>query len=690
MDTWGLIATAVLFLPFLLPWGLWLLLAVMGRRRASANDTPPIASTRIDVLIPAHNEELLLPRLLDSLKQQTRPDLLGTVLVVADHCSDSTATLARNAGVSVLERTSGPRGKPAAVREGLAHLNTLAPAAPPSPDATSAVLLLDADCVCSANLVESMAAELAGEHAVCQAAYALESPSGEALQESVGLGMALKNVLRPRGLHRLGLPCQLMGTGMLFRRDVLGRITFEDHLIEDVRMFHTLLDAGIHPQFVPQAQVTSPTPPDRASLTKQRLRWEGGQAHTWTAVTALAWRLLLRGDLRSLVALLDSSAPPLAMAVLMFVLATVGVAVLITLAVLPPTALIFPLLAAFCLMAYLVVGVSAVQGLSGVARMAFHAPGFILWKIALYGRMLAGRGASSWDKTPRTAIGDPAYEVIDTPIDTAADALAAAAPRHPRVTLMGLSIDAITEQQAIDTVTTHAAAGTGGWVITPNLDHLWHFRRYPECRRFYEQASLVLADGMPLIWASRLQGTPLPERVPGSGLITSLSRAAAANDLAVFFLGGNPGAADGCAAMLKARIPQLRVAGTHCPVMGFENDPAAMTAIVNALASAQPHIVFVGISYPRQERLITQLRKAFPNTWFIGVGISFSFVCGEVVRAPRWMQSLGLEWLHRLTQEPRRLFRRYIAHDLPLAARLFTTAAFRRLFPAPEPAPTRG
>ncbi len=247
-----------------------------------------------------------------------------------------------------------------------------------------------------------------------------------------------------------------------------------------------------------------------------------------------------------------------------------------------------------------------------------------------------------------------------------------------RINLMGMPLDALRESEAVKHIIEAASAHQGGWVITPNLDQMRLFCARPELREMYQQADLVVADGMPLVWASRLQKTPLPERIAGSSLIFSLSAAAAASGLNLFLLGGNPGAADGAAEELRRRYPGISISGTYCPPIGFEKDPNQLRLIQDAVAAARPRIVFVGLGFPKQEKLIGHLRKTLSDVWFLGVGVSFSFASGEVKRAPRWMQKSGLEWMHRLAQEPGRLFSRYILHDLPFAARLFSSAILRR------------
>jgi N-acetylglucosaminyldiphosphoundecaprenol N-acetyl-beta-D-mannosaminyltransferase len=243
---------------------------------------------------------------------------------------------------------------------------------------------------------------------------------------------------------------------------------------------------------------------------------------------------------------------------------------------------------------------------------------------------------------------------------------------------MGLLVDQVTEREVIARIIDEASAGRGGRVITPNLDQLRLYHELPELRSMYRDATLVVADGMPLVWASRLQKTPLPERVAGATLMLSLTTAAAEAGLSVFLLGGKCGVAQAAAKELKGRSANLSVAGTLCPAMGFEKSPAEIRAILQALRDAKPDIVYVGLGFPKQEHLIARLRRILPRAWFLGVGVSFSFVSGDLRRAPQWVQKSSLEWAHRLCQEPGRLSKRYLIHDLPFAFRLFAHAIGRR------------
>jgi N-acetylglucosaminyldiphosphoundecaprenol N-acetyl-beta-D-mannosaminyltransferase len=249
----------------------------------------------------------------------------------------------------------------------------------------------------------------------------------------------------------------------------------------------------------------------------------------------------------------------------------------------------------------------------------------------------------------------------------------------PWIELGGVRLHAVTEAQTVRHVLDELDARRGGWVITPNLDHMRRLRSDAKLRELYASASLVVADGMPLIWASRLQGTPLPERVAGSSVITALSARAAERGRSVYLLGGSAGTAQEAAEALRRRFPGIRVAGTYYPEMGFENDEMQIQQLIEHLNKADADIVYVGLGSPKQEWLIGRIRGRLPRAWWMGVGISFSFLSGHVLRAPPWMQKWGLEWLWRLVQEPRRLAKRYLLQGLPFAAWLLAGAVVHRV-----------
>jgi N-acetylglucosaminyldiphosphoundecaprenol N-acetyl-beta-D-mannosaminyltransferase len=247
-----------------------------------------------------------------------------------------------------------------------------------------------------------------------------------------------------------------------------------------------------------------------------------------------------------------------------------------------------------------------------------------------------------------------------------------------RISLMGMAVDRVDEREAVETILDARADDRGGVVLTPNLEHLSSYRSSREVREAFDDAELVVADGMPLVWASRLQRTPLPERVAGSDLIWSLSEAAAERGRSVFLLGGNPGAAERAADVLQERTPGLAVAGVACPRVG-EGDESDLEAAAARLERAQPDLVYVGLPFRKQIHAVRRLRTAAPGSWFLGLGASLSFVAGDIRRAPVWMRRTGLEWTWRLSQEPARLWRRYLVDGLPCAALLFAGALRERM-----------
>jgi N-acetylglucosaminyldiphosphoundecaprenol N-acetyl-beta-D-mannosaminyltransferase len=248
-----------------------------------------------------------------------------------------------------------------------------------------------------------------------------------------------------------------------------------------------------------------------------------------------------------------------------------------------------------------------------------------------------------------------------------------------RVALCGMDLACIQSAELLDHMFAELGSGRGGWVITANLDFLRRHVRDPAARAVYAGADVRVADGMPLVWASKLRGTPLPERVAGSSLVLPLCQRAGREGRSVYLLGGEPEANAVAAARLLEECPGLVIAGQSSPRISAEPTAAEIEQLRTELLAARPAFVLVAFGSPKQERVIAELKRVLPDAWWLGVGISLSFLSGHVKRAPVLVQRLGLEWVHRLVQEPRRLFRRYIVEDLPFAFELLGRVLLERL-----------
>ena len=222
-------------------------------------------------------------------------------------------------------------------------------------------------------------------------------------------------------------------------------------------------------------------------------------------------------------------------------------------------------------------------------------------------------------------------------------------------------VDVVTFAEALDRVERLVDAKQGGFVFTPNVDHVVTVEDNPDFERAYARASLSLADGMPIVWASRLLGRSLPERVAGSDLIIPLLERAGRRGWRVYFLGAGPGVAEKAAAIAREKWG-VNVIGTDAPMVNLA-DTAQIDRLAAQLAEARADLVLMAFGAPKQELLIDLVADRVKPAVLLGIGASLDFIAGTVSRAPALMRQMGLEWLFRLSQEPRRLWRRYLVND---------------------------
>lgn len=239
-------------------------------------------------------------------------------------------------------------------------------------------------------------------------------------------------------------------------------------------------------------------------------------------------------------------------------------------------------------------------------------------------------------------------------------------PCNKTVKVFGLPIAPLTMNEVIDEIDRMIVAGTPEYLITANLNFAMIARENPRLRHCVDQAAMVVADGMPLVWASRLGSRRLPERVTGADLVPAICERAAKRGHRIFLLGGAEGAAAQAAKKMIARYPGLQIAGIEVPPFRAisEQENAKLIARIR---SADPDILFVAYGQPKGDIWILENYRELNIPVSIQVGATINFMAGEISRAPRWVGKIGLEWVHRLILEPRRLGGRYARNAFFLA-----------------------
>ncbi|MDA7950520.1 MAG: WecB/TagA/CpsF family glycosyltransferase [Pirellulaceae bacterium] len=203
------------------------------------------------------------------------------------------------------------------------------------------------------------------------------------------------------------------------------------------------------------------------------------------------------------------------------------------------------------------------------------------------------------------------------------------------------------------------------YVVTPNVDHIVKLQTNKQLQAAYRHASMILADGWPLVWASRKFGRPLPERVAGSDLPAALFEHDLTKDrhtkpTQVFLLGAAPGIAAKASKNIQKKWGHIQVCGTYSPPLGFEKDPAENQKIIDRINLLSPDLLILGLGAPKQELWIKEHHQQLDVKVALCLGATIDFMAGHKSRAPRWMQKWGLEWTHRMLSEPKRLAKRYL------------------------------
>lgn len=236
---------------------------------------------------------------------------------------------------------------------------------------------------------------------------------------------------------------------------------------------------------------------------------------------------------------------------------------------------------------------------------------------------------------------------------------AVSAGKVPATRILNVPVSTVNMPTAVETILGWIEKRASHYVCVRDVHGIMRSQEDPELAKIHEGAGLVTPDGMPLVWILRSRGYEQSSRVCGADLVAAVCEASLKTGARHYFFGGKPGVAERMSAELTRQFPGLKIAGLSTPPFRAltPNEDANVTA---KIAETDPDIVWVGLSTPKQEYWMRDHVGLIAGATLIGVGAAFDFYAGDVKRAPYWMRGTGLEWLHRLLSEPRRLWRRYL------------------------------
>lgn len=250
--------------------------------------------------------------------------------------------------------------------------------------------------------------------------------------------------------------------------------------------------------------------------------------------------------------------------------------------------------------------------------------------------------------------------------------------RRDCVDLLGIPVDRVTSETVVEWIESSIAQGEPRQIITANLDFIAIKRRRANFAQVIQGADLVVCDGKPLQWAARLRGNAIPARVTGMDLMLLTSSLSQSKGYRIFLMGAAPGVAPMAVRELKQHFPSAAIVGSYTPPNGpFSDDDNAR--MVEAIRAAHPDVLFVALGAPRQDEWIAEHLHELGVPVCVGVGGVFDMLAGVTRRAPAWIQSAGMEWAFRMSQEPSRLWRRYLVNDLPILFHLLGEQLIRRI-----------
>ena len=204
------------------------------------------------------------------------------------------------------------------------------------------------------------------------------------------------------------------------------------------------------------------------------------------------------------------------------------------------------------------------------------------------------------------------------------------------------------------------------YVVAINVDVVMKMETDKYLKKITDEADLTLVDGKPLVWIAKWHKHPVKAKISGSDLVPYLCKVASKKQYSIFIIGGREGIAEKAKLNLERDLPNIRIVGTYAPPLGFEKDEAELEKINAMVSNVHPDILVACFGCPKQEKWIYENYQKYDATVSICAGATVDFLAGSVSRAPEWMRDHGFEWIYRLFQEPKRLFKRYLVEDIKI------------------------
>ena len=232
--------------------------------------------------------------------------------------------------------------------------------------------------------------------------------------------------------------------------------------------------------------------------------------------------------------------------------------------------------------------------------------------------------------------------------------------------LLNTYINNMTMSETISEIENLISSDKKSYIVAINVDVVMKIENDAYLKKIVDDADMVLVDGKPLVWISKMHGKPLKAKISGSDLVPLLCEVAAKKNYSMFIIGGKEGIAEQAKKRLEERLPAIQIVGTYAPPMGFEKDEAELEKINEMISGAKPDLLIACFGCPKQEKWIYENISKYDAKVSVCAGATVDFLAGNVKRAPRWMSEHGLEWFYRFLQEPRRMFKRYFIDDVKI------------------------